>query len=1178
MAEKLKKREEKIFYEALTKSPGQRNAFLRKACGEDQNLYNRVEALMQANDVIDNFLQSPVLDSQITLEDPMHIESPGTIIDRYKLLEKIGEGGMAVVYMAEQEKPIRRKVALKIIKLGMDTKSVIARFEAERQALAMMDHPNIAKVLDAGATETGRPYFVMELVTGVSITEYCDKNNLSTKDRLALFIQVCNAVQHAHQKGIIHRDIKPSNVMVTLHDGIPVPKVIDFGIAKAINRRLTEKTLFTRYAQMVGTPAYMSPEQAEMSGLDIDIRSDVFSLGTLLYELLTGSTPFDSEYLHSKGYGEIQRIICEEEPTKPSTKISTMGAALIEVAEYRNTSPDDLRKQIRADLDWIVMKTLEKDRNRRYDSVSEFAADIKRYLNKEPVLAGPPSTFYRLKKFIQRRRVLVTAIMAVAVVLILGFVISTSLYLSMRRALNTVSQLEDKVEVDRKLSTAQKLYAEGRYQAALNEIEVMFDAKDLEPKVQLLRAHLLVEVGLPKDAEIQLLPLTKAEPEIAGAAYSLLARISIGIDDANTNEYEALAASMLPETAEAYSLRAMTSSSPEKALQWLNKAITLDPSHYPSRKARVLTYYSLGEDQKMVEDVGALIALRPADSMGYAIRALLRRESNQFEEAAEDLTFAINLCENKTELSELYQQRYEAYAAMSDHVSALADARYSAELDPQTFEHRIHIFRSLLELKNFAAAKREYRSIVETSHYWDFRFKQNTAYYVFDILSQGQTFTIPPDMVHLTPFAQMQKVAERYHALESKATLIRTQEQQGFMLWGWSPNSKELLCGWIRLYGGITGAISRSAPSINPERAGLKIINIESGQERHITSAYTLSAAWSPDGEYIAFTDPNRNICIVPADGGQPRKLVSGVFSQWSQDSRHVYFKSTSHREDVCVINIDDPNPIPEKLFKCPAHFVINENENWIAYVKPTGVDIVDLSSGALLYEFRSPWPISAWGLSLSPDGRELCFRSWWSTPNIGPFIFDTQDKKLYRVFDYPVDNLFRSPDGAKLAIGTRPTAWIMEVDPDIPICKALGQKMPDNDLITDEIERISQAVAADPLYPENYLRRALAYMSLSQYQKAESDLQQFLALVMNEDHLGYDIFWWLRQCYDNQLLKQAELLIPHAEKLMEHFPADVHSYRDLIEKCAEINAQNDKIELAERWKVKLRELDYEDE
>jgi len=380
--------------------------------------------LIKAHEEAGDFLEAPVIDPSVTLGDPHLTEGPGTIISRYKLLEKIGEGGMACVYMAEQQKPIRRKVALKIIKLGMDTKSVIARFEAERQALAMMDDPNIAKVFDAGSTDAGRPYFVMELVRGVPITEYCDKNMLSTQKRLNLFVQVCNAVQHAHQKGIIHRDIKPSNVMVTLHDDSAVPKVIDFGIARATNQKLTEKTLFTQYAQIIGTPVYMSPEQAQFSDLDIDTRTDIYSLGVLLYELLTGTTPLDSEELRSKGYAEMQRIIQEEDPPKPSTKLSTMGEALTGIAAYRQSSPDSLRKSVRGDLDWIVMKCLEKDRTRRFETANGLAADIKRHIDDEPIIARPPSTAYRFQKAWRRNKVVYTAAIAVAVALLLGTGIS----------------------------------------------------------------------------------------------------------------------------------------------------------------------------------------------------------------------------------------------------------------------------------------------------------------------------------------------------------------------------------------------------------------------------------------------------------------------------------------------------------------------------------------------------------------------------------------------------------------------------------------------------------------------------------------------------------------------------------------------------------------------------------
>lgn len=416
---------EALFEKAIKlASQAERDAFLDGASGGDAELLDRVERLLIAHEKAGGFMNSQTL-TEVPF-DTKFTEKQGSIIGRYKLLQQIGEGGMGVVYLAEQTQPITRKVALKIIKLGMDTKQVVARFEVERQALAMMDHPNIAKVLDAGSTDTGRPYFVMELVRGVPITEYCDNNKLANQDRLELFIHVCQAIQHAHQKGVIHRDIKPSNVLVTLHDGDAVPKVIDFGIAKATNQKLTEKTLFTNYSHMIGTPAYMSPEQAEMNGLDVDTRTDVYSLGVLLYELLTGSTPFAAKDLLSRGYGEIQRIIAEQEPAKPSRLLSTMQNAEGErVAKNRGVEFGVLRKVFQGDLDWIVMKALEKDRARRYDTANGLAADILRFRENEPIIARPPTPFYRFQKAWRRNKVMYTAGALVVVSLLLGTIVSS---------------------------------------------------------------------------------------------------------------------------------------------------------------------------------------------------------------------------------------------------------------------------------------------------------------------------------------------------------------------------------------------------------------------------------------------------------------------------------------------------------------------------------------------------------------------------------------------------------------------------------------------------------------------------------------------------------------------------------------------------------------------------------
>ncbi len=447
-----------IFWSALgIAAPEERDRYLDEACADDPNLRAQLDELLAAYPKVERFLEQPAIAADATvLHAPPIAEGPGTVIGPYKLLQQIGEGGMGVVFMAEQTEPVRRTVALKIIKPGMDTRQVIARFEAERQALALMDHPNIARVLDAGTTDTGRPYFVMDLVKGVPITKYCDEKQLSLRERLELFMPVCLAVQHAHQKGIIHRDIKPTNVIVAEYDNRAVPKVIDFGVAKATAQKLTERTMCTEFGQVVGTMEYMSPEQAKLNQLDIDTRSDIYSLGVLLYELLTGTTPFERKRLQEAAFDEMLRIIREEEPLKPSTKLSSSDA-LPSIAANRHTEPARLSKEVHGELDWIVMKALEKDRNRRYDSANGLAADIDRHLNDQPVEAGPPSAVYLFRKFAKRNRTPLAAgaLLTLAMLVALGAIASGNWERRARQA-KVTGQLEVILEEVARLEKEEK--------------------------------------------------------------------------------------------------------------------------------------------------------------------------------------------------------------------------------------------------------------------------------------------------------------------------------------------------------------------------------------------------------------------------------------------------------------------------------------------------------------------------------------------------------------------------------------------------------------------------------------------------------------------------------------------------------------------------------------------------
>ncbi|MBM4107585.1 MAG: tetratricopeptide repeat protein [Phycisphaerae bacterium] len=513
MAETIRQRARRVFMELADLPPEAQAAAMQRTCASDEQLRAEVQALLDAEARARGFMASQTADlpghpasdigmtssSAATLVGAQQ-EQPGTRIGPYKLLQLIGEGGFGSVFMAEQEKPVARKVALKVIKLGMDTRQVVARFEQERQALAILDHPNIAKVFDAGATETGRPYFVMELCTGEPIDAYCDRNNLSIHERLELFAQVCQAVQHAHTKGIIHRDIKPSNVLVSAQDGQPSAKVIDFGIAKATAARLTEKTVFTEHRQIIGTPEYMSPEQAEGS-LDIDTRTDIYALGVMLYELLTGSTPFSSRELRSAAYAEIQRIIREVEPPKPSTRLSQNTDTIASVAARRRTEPRKLGTIIRGELDWIVMKALEKDRQRRYETANGLAMDIRRYLSGEAVVAAPPSRAYRFRKFIRRNRPQVIAAALVALALVAGLAGTAwqAKVASDRAVASRKAEAEARAARDAEKERADQLKKVSDFQAGmLGQIDTKKAGIDLMADVRERFASALEQAGVPE--------------------------------------------------------------------------------------------------------------------------------------------------------------------------------------------------------------------------------------------------------------------------------------------------------------------------------------------------------------------------------------------------------------------------------------------------------------------------------------------------------------------------------------------------------------------------------------------------------------------------------------------------------------------------------------------------------
>lgn len=1056
-------------------------------------------------------------------------EQVGGRIGPYKLLSTLGEGGMGTVFLAEQTQPLRRQVAVKVIKPGMDTAQVIARFEAERQALAVLDHPNIARVFHAGTTDGGRPYFVMERVKGVSITRYCDEHTLNIEERLALFLQVCEAVQHAHQKGIIHRDIKPSNILVSRQDGRAMPKIIDFGIAKAVTQSLTDRTLYTEQGQFVGTPEYMSPEQADPGAQGIDTRSDVYSMGVVLYELLTGMLPFDADTLRQGGAEHMRRVIRDEDPKTPSTRFSRVsGDTSTRLAALRRTDRRSLGRTLHGDLDWITLKAMDKDPDRRYVTAHALGQDIQRHLNHEPVTAGSPGMVYRTQKFVRRHR---RELVAVLGVVILAGGLLTGL-VTLRTGLNQ-SRAADIIRHENTLSLARTLGEQGEYPKALSSVETLLDHPDLAPRARLLHARLLMlrleAAAVPimaNDAQWNqviepLKGLLGESDEIAGQAHFLLARIYLESDPeaiAGTRDYSSRLAhhrqkadALLPKTPDSYLLRALSASTGHQILACLDKALQLDPRHFESVKNRAFIHQACADHFKMAMDATLMKSIKPNDPQGYGLSALARRELGLFDEALADHDRAVELSPDE---AALVDQRCQTYMRLGRYTRALEDARVCVRLEPSVTLYQVRVFFALVALGQHEQAAALYETLSAAYDFDRFEFDDWCTCHVFDTLAADQSWYRSKDMPTGKAFLSLCLADASFRRLSGKATrLIRQGEHPCF-----SPDGTKLA---------YTVGVRKST--------GIAVYDMDTGQSQLLVLPGK-NPVWSPDGHNIAYTrnrqtlpfaslisqraakgasdwpDNIREVWMVQSHGQEtPRFVAKGDGAAWSRDSKRIIYRSP--RNQSLERSIDHPGAVSSPR---PAPSVFNglasPNGAYEARWRQ-GLELVDSTTRAVLGSWSG---LSIQSLNWSPDSQSLLVgggASIWDD-NIGIdglWFCDVKSRSLSRVFqDYAYGDAVFSPDpeSPRLVFVLNPQKtfwdreiWMADLSPaDLrasrsEACQTVAQHH--RDIISSQYDR---SIDMDPDEPMNYLLRGARYLKLQDTEKALMDVENFARIEQNRD------------------------------------------------------------------------------